>query len=553
MDGLRPPDHVDFNATDLAVKWQRWKRQFIVYYDACELVNKPKATQCARLLHAAGPDALEISDAFTWTADEDKEDYATLLKKFDTYCEPRRNVVYERYEFWSRNFKTDEPFDTWVTFLRNKAKQCEFGEQQDSLIRDKIVYGIRDLAVKERLLREPDLTLGKCLDICRSVESSRQQAKSMMSQVESTEPAEVNIVKKKTFHNFRQGNSQSSHAHSRKFQITKCYYCGDSHTKGKCPAFGKTCGKCGNKNHFASVCRGAGRTDNKHRERSHGSRQQKYGKSVHALEMLDKGSDGLFIGALNTSSHKWQEVLLVEGMGCHFRLDTGADANVMPMATVAKLGLDNQLSPTKQPLRAFGGSRIMPLGVIDLQTVCKRTGISLMLQFYVTDTADIAILGNQACEDFGLIHRVFAVDSVAPIENKDTLIDMYADVFQGLGRYEEPYKITVDPAVPPVIQHSRKVPYAKLPALKATLAKLEEKEVIATVDKPTDWVNNLVITEKKNGQLRLCLDPKPLNTAIKRERHVIPTAEDVQAQLSGKAIFTVVDMKDSYWQVVLEN
>ena len=51
--------------------------------------------------------------------------------------------------------------------------------------------------------------------------------------------------------------------------------------------------------------------------------------------------------------------------------------------------------------------------------------------------------------------------------------------------------------------------------------------------------------------MRLCLDPRPLNKVIKRERHQIPTMADVQARLAGKAVFTVVDMKDVFWHVKL--
>ena len=57
--------------------------------------------------------------------------------------------------------------------------------------------------------------------------------------------------------------------------------------------------------------------------------------------------------------------------------------------------------------------------------------------------------------------------------------------------------------------------------------------------------HNLVIVEKKSGALR------PLNVAIERERHAIPTSGDVQAQLSGMTIFTVADKKDDYWHVKL--
>ncbi|XP_033114347.1 uncharacterized protein LOC117114765, partial [Anneissia japonica] len=61
---------------------------------------------------------------------------------------------------------------------------------------------------------------------------------------------------------------------------------------------------------------------------------------------------------------------------------------------------------------------------------------------------------------------------------------------------------------------------------------MEKRGVIRKVDKPTDWVNSLVIVEKRDGSLRLCLDPRDLNKAIKREHHMIPTGMDVVSQLS---------------------
>ena len=108
----------------------------------------------------------------------------------------------------------------------------------------------------------------------------------------------------------------------------------------------------------------------------------------------------------------------------------------------------------------------------------------------------------------------------------------------------------LDPSVPPVIQPCHRVPLARVEPLKIALEKLEREGVIANVDHPTDWVHKLVIIEKKNGSLRICLDPKPLNVAIKRETHTLPTAEDVQYHLAGMSVFSVVDMKD--WHIVLE-
>ena len=75
---------------------------------------------------------------------------------------------------------------------------------------------------------------------------------------------------------------------------------------------------------------------------------------------------------------------------------------------------------------------------------------------------------------------------------------------------------------------------------------MERDEIIAKVDKPTNWVNSLVIVEKKDGSLRLCLDPKDLNKVIRREHFQIPTFEDVFSHLGGKKYFAVLDQKDSY-------
>ena len=78
-------------------------------------------------------------------------------------------------------------------------------------------------------------------------------------------------------------------------------------------------------------------------------------------------------------------------------------------------------------------------------------------------------------------------------------------------------------------------------------------DTIVKRDKPMDWVSSLLLVEKPNSKIRLCLDPIDFNWAIKREHYVIPTSEDVIAKLHGTKIFTVIDMKDAFWQIKLYN
>lgn len=59
--------------------------------------------------------------------------------------------------------------------------------------------------------------------------------------------------------------------------------------------------------------------------------------------------------------------------------------------------------------------------------------------------------------------------------------------------------------------------------------------------------------EKPDSRIRLCLDPKDLNKAVLRERYQIPKAEEILNRLSCKVLFSVLDMKDGFWQLELND
>ena len=65
------------------------------------------------------------------------------------------NTIYERYGFFSRKQENGESIDHHVTVLKTMSNTCEFGDLKESLIRDRVVFGIQDNSVRERLLRDP--------------------------------------------------------------------------------------------------------------------------------------------------------------------------------------------------------------------------------------------------------------------------------------------------------------------------------------------------------------------------------------------------------------
>ena len=91
----------------------------------------------------------------------------------------RKNVVFERHQFWQITQKDSENVDQFVTHLKNKVKSCDYSSPVDDMVRDKFVISIRDLQVKERLLREEKLTVEKAISMARVSEASKEQIKVM--------------------------------------------------------------------------------------------------------------------------------------------------------------------------------------------------------------------------------------------------------------------------------------------------------------------------------------------------------------------------------------
>ena len=95
-----------------------------------------------------------------------------VLKKFEEYCNPRKNLTYERHLFFTRSQGSSKSFDHYITDLKKLAQSCEFSTLQDGLIRDRIVCGLTDNGLlREHLLRDADLTLEKTITICRASET----------------------------------------------------------------------------------------------------------------------------------------------------------------------------------------------------------------------------------------------------------------------------------------------------------------------------------------------------------------------------------------------
>ena len=208
-----------------------------VLFEKTELKERTEEERCSYFLLFVGEKAHDIHKALTFEKPEFEVTSGTrtwkrtteeLRKAFREYCSPKKNFTYERHKFNIRNQEENESIDQYVTELRTLASTCEFENLKDGLIRDRIVCGIRNQTLKERLLREADLTLKKAVDICRAAEISREQVKSLTD----SKPADVDALNK-SYGKQRHGNFDSQHNDERK-----------SHNRSS------TCGNCGRRRKF---------------------------------------------------------------------------------------------------------------------------------------------------------------------------------------------------------------------------------------------------------------------------------------------------------------
>ena len=136
--------------------------------------------------------------------------------------------------------------------------------------------------------------------------------------------------------------------------------------------------------------------------------------------------------------------------------------------------------------------------------------------------------------------------------SKEWLTTQYPEVFERVGTLPDILHLEIDNSVPPVQLPVRRIPLAVRDKLKHEIDRLVELKVITPVDSPTDWITATVVTIKEDGSIRLCIDPKQLNKALKRNHYPLLTIDDILPDLPGACCFSVLDAKSGYWHVELD-
>ena len=230
--------------------------------------------------------------------------------------------------------------DSFITALYELAEHCGYGNLNDKMIRDRLVVGLGDSKLSEKLQLDPELTLEKAITQVCQAEIAKQQQPLLQGESNHRSPETpikaVHKNKKTTTSKTVTGQQKSEQIQRSTSNVGTCSHCGKSpfHDRKKCAAREAVCHKCGKKGHFQSVWRSANV------------------RGVHSSH--SQPSDDNFLGVV-TSDEKtddpWTVTLQLNNGSVDFHFDTGAEVTVVSETIHKKVGSPS-LTQSDQTLRS---------------------------------------------------------------------------------------------------------------------------------------------------------------------------------------------------------
>ncbi|UYV84912.1 K02A2.6-like [Cordylochernes scorpioides] len=440
---IQPPETFNFSTPN---EWPKWRKRFERYLVVSGMKKKEEADKIDLFMYLMGDRADDIFRTFKFEKEEDATKIDSVLKAFDSHFRVRKNIIYERAKFNSRIQEDREPVDEFITSLYKLADSCEFEGLHEQLIRDRIVVGVRDKALSERMQLDSELTLEKAVKMVRQQEAVQQQ------QVDLQRPSTSQKVNQVKFNSKKQSPKQQQQPSRKKEKSAK--------TRSRCP-------KCGG--HFANCC----------------PDKQAKTAEVKAVSELDEEIGFLLeVSAVEDSSNldndedecrkRWTAEIQVNGKKVKFKLDSQADVTCVPLCLFKKIMGQQRLVKSDINLRAAEFSELQTVGMF-ISTL-RNGNYEIKEKIYVIRRLSEPLLSRRACELLNLARRIEVVATrINPIKE-------FPEVFEGLGQIGNPYEIKLKPGAKPYAVHTpRRVPIPLMEKLKTRLEKLDKDDILTKI------------------------------------------------------------------------
>ena len=244
-------------------------------------------------------------------------------------------------------------------------------------------------------------------------------------------------------------------------------------------------------------------------------------------------------------------VLKINDTSCKVMVDTGSVANILDEAMYKKIGKPQLSNSGQRRLCPYGG--VQPLKVLGCCSLTVETKKKIQVHEFQVVLGDWgALLGYDTASDLGLVK--VNLSAIGEAGRPDKVKQRFPNLFKGIGKLKGiQVRLHIDDSVKPVAHRHRRTPFHLRNKVAQELDKLLEEDIIERVEgEPTPWLSPIVVVPKRNkDEIRICVDMREANKAILRERHLLPTTEELISDLNGASIFSKIDLRAGYHQLEL--
>ena len=251
LHGVEMPKQIDFSSKKLYHEYLRFKTITKKILECYEGVAEEHLI--GKVLMWMGPDACVKHANHPFSGDDSKK-MDPLWNFFDRICAKKEGTEgsWNAARMWLKFIRqqNEETVDKVYDRIRDVLHQCEYDEAINRVMEaETLKYGITDVKILEKVYALPKTaTANDILGAARAEEAAQRH----MREVEKVKK-DYNREEPKSTDELRWSKLKKTGIHS-----SVCQKCGQTHPPRKCPAFGKECGWCKKKNHYAKMCRAKG-------------------------------------------------------------------------------------------------------------------------------------------------------------------------------------------------------------------------------------------------------------------------------------------------------
>ncbi len=514
--------------------WSDWEDCFNCYCELNELVTEAKQRQMLSL--SVGIPVYNLLGNLIRPATVRETPVADLLMALRTYYTPKKLVIAERNRFYLRSQKEGETVAQYVAQLRFLSKDCAFRAFLDEAIRDRFVVGLRNEAVKRRLLGEENLELPRAIELASSMEAAEK---------DSHELSRSQVVTGGTVHQFQRKPAVTANPPS------KCYRCGGLHDSNNCRFKEATCNSCKKVGHLAKVCRSS-QQSGANPSAQQQQQRKKFVKRSGQHQIEEQFNSDIVHVDVNCAElpRKYLLPISLNGHQLKMEVDTGAAVTLVNEFVWNSIG-SPKLRRCPYKLNRYGNVPIKVIGMADVN-VSLTPGSSVELPLIVVKGDGNSLLGRTwivalklDVNKFVKSADIHTISQVAPADLIEPVLNMFQEVFKpGLGHCANAKaKLLLKPGAQPRFFKARPMPFAMKEKVEADLHRLEQLGVLTPIQ-TAEWAAPIVAVPKPNGTVRVCGDYKvTVNPWLDVDQYPLPRPEELFAALNGGQKFSKIDLR----------